>query len=108
MDKSTAMDYLEDGHTIITPSCAREVCSALGVPFDEHLVRRRYSDTSGDPKGLTMKAGMEGSEGVYTLHLSYHVVKELGIEPAPGADFIGRGFQAQANAGAVARKLAIG
>ena len=108
MDIKEAMTVLSDGHAIVTPEYAEDVCQAVGVPFERKaLVQRHYSDPPGTLKGLTMKPEHEGSEGVYSLTLSGYVAKKLGVADEAGT-FIGRGFQAQAYARAIARKLGEG
>lgn len=95
MEQKEALHYLADGHTIWTVELADLVCEAFGVKKIEP--RRFSSDPPGTHKGLTMKE--ENSLGVSSLELSRHVTSELGLEVR---SFIGRGFQAQANARAIA------
>ena len=107
MDIKEAVGVLSDGHTILTPEYAEEVCQAVGVPFERKaLVQRWHSDSPGTLKGLTMKPDREGSEGVYSLTLSGYVAEKLGVAHEAGT-FIGRGYQASAYARAIARKLGI-
>ena len=106
MERTEALEVIGNGHAIISPEGAEEVCKALGVPFDRaKLVQRWKSDASpSNYKGLTMAKGYENSEGVYTLTLSYYVAGVLGLGE-PGASMMGRGSQARLNAEAVANKL---
>ncbi len=104
MTKNEALKVLSDGHTIITASYAKKVCKAVSVSFDERLVQKYHSDTSGNPKGLTMAKGNEGVEGVYTLDLSRYVASKLGVLDK-AANCLGRGFQAQAYADQIKKVL---
>ena len=105
MDVERALDLLSDGHTILPPECAEEVCQAVGVPFERDvLVQRWHSDPPGIPLGLTMNPEHEGSEGVFSLTLSRHVAEKLADAEEAGS-FHGRGFQARAYAEAIGRKL---
>ena len=104
MDIKEALEVIRDGHAIIMPEYAREVCKALGVELPGGMITRWRSDKPGTLKGLTMANGQENAEGVYTLDLSYYVAKALGCTYLPYR-FTGRGRQARANAEAVAEKL---
>ena len=107
MEIKEALDVLSDGHTIIVPGYAEEICEVVGVPFDRKaLVRPWHSDPPGTLKGLTMTPEQEGAEGVYTLALSRYVAEKLGVIAQAGS-FIGRGFQARAYATVIARKLGV-
>ena len=76
MDIKEALQELSDGHTILSPEAAEEICETVGVPFNRQvLVRRWHSDPPGTVKGLTMAPGQEGSEGVYSLSLSGYVAQ---------------------------------
>lgn len=98
MEQSEALVYLADGHTIWTPELADLVCDAFKV---ERIKPSRFkSDPPGTHKGLTMTE--EDSLGVSASHLSAHIVSELGLEVR---SYIGRGFQAQANARAIAEYI---
>ena len=104
MELKEALEILADGHTIISVKKAKKVCQTVGVPFREHIIRKFKSDLPGTFKGLTMKPGYENTDGVYTLTLSHYVAQVLGVEEKAG-NFIGRGFQAQAYAEEIAKKL---
>jgi len=100
MEKKEALRYLADGHTVWKPEIADEVCDAFGV---QRIKPSRFrSDPPGTIKGLTMKEGEENSLGVDGLTLSHHVADELGLEYG---SYIGRGFQAQAIARAIAEYM---
>lgn len=102
MTKVEAIEALTDGHTIYSPEYANEVCKTLGVKGLRP--RKFYSDPKGTAKGLTMKK--EGSEGVYSLHLSEWVADQFGVADKVG-DFYGRGSQARAYASEVAKVLKV-
>lgn len=105
MERKEAIEVIESGHSIISPDAAREVCEALGVPFDEkELVQAWHSDPH--PLGVTMAPEYEGKPGVWTLELGRYIAKCLGIEDSV-PKFHGRSFQARAYAEAVAAKLRI-
>ena len=97
MDIKEALGVISDGHSVITAKRAKETCKALGVEYSKKLEQKFYSDTTGDPKGLRMAPGQEGSIGVYTLTLSGFVASSLGVADK-ARSCIGRGFQAQAYA----------
>jgi len=101
MEQKEALRFLSDGHTVWSPELAGEICDAFGVKQIEPT--RWYSDPPGTHKGLTMDAEHEGGLGVSSLSLSHHVADELGLEyPSK----IGRGFQAQEIAKAIAKHIA--
>ena len=105
MEIKDALDCLADGHMIWTVKDAKEICAAIGVPFDaKSLVYRYKSDPPGTFKGLTMNPGCEDAEGVNSLVLSHYVAKQLNVDKKAG-DYIGRGFQARAYAEAVKTEL---
>ena len=102
MNREEALEVLADGHSVLSVEAAKKVCAAIGVLFGKHLVEVWHSDPPGTFKGLTMNPEWEGREGVSALSLSNYVAAQLG---ADGGSFIGRGFQAQANARAIREKL---
>ena len=105
MEQKEALELLSDGHTIVAPERAEEVCRLAGVAFDRaKLVQRWRSDPPGTAKGLQMAPGQENTEGVYSLTLGYYLAEQLQLG-TPGGAFNGRGFQARANADAIAVKL---
>lgn len=107
MTKEEAIKYLTDGHSEWTVECAQEICTAFGLEFPDDLIDRweDQADVNPDshPKGLWLEEDKPG-EGVYSLALSNYVVKSLGLEVM---GYIGRGFQAQANAGAIRKHLGL-
>lgn len=104
MNLKDALEILSDGHTIISVKQAREVCKFVKVPFSEILIQKYKSDPSGTFKGLTMRPEYENTDGVYTLSLSHYVAKQLGVNKKAGS-YLGRGFQAQAYAEEIRKKL---
>lgn len=100
MEQKEALHYLAEGHAVWTPELADLVCDAFGVK--RLKARSFHSDPPGTHKGLTMDEEHEGGLGVYSLTLSHHVADELGLEyPSK----IGRGFQAQVIAQAIAKHM---
>ena len=99
-----ALVCLCDGHTIWTVDTAKEICLAVGVPFNKYLIHRYKSDKPGTFKGLTMKPGQENSEGVDSLSLSRNIATQLDVEKQAG-DFFGRGSQARAYVKVIEEKL---
>ena len=97
MDRKTALNIISDGHLIISPEKAQEVCLFFKVPFVEYLVHKWKSDKPGTFKGLTMEPSFENADGVYTLNLSSYIADKLGVKEKAGV-FYGRGSQAQAYA----------
>ena len=106
MEKDRAISKLSDGHTIWKVGVAKEICVALGVPFDEKRLVRKWESTFSEKnyKGLQMREGLENTEGVCSLTLSECVARHFGVDKKAGS-YIGRGFQAQAYAEAVAKKI---
>lgn len=102
MQIGEALNVISDGHTIWRPEYAQRVCEALGLPFDEELVERFYSENHW--KGAHMREGQEGSLGVYSLTLSQHCAEELGVFKQ-AASFFGRGSQAREYARLVRQEL---
>jgi len=105
MTKEEAIEYLADGHSEWTVECAREICAAFGLELPADLIDRWEGQAdvnpAGHPKGLWLDKDEPG-EGVYSLVLSDYIVKALGLEVM---GYIGRGFQAQANARAIRKYL---
>lgn len=94
-----------DGHAVLTVEGAKEICQTLGVPFDETLIFSwETSRQALDDYGFFPYTEGKGS-GVDALRLSYTIVQQLGIQPAPGNAFSGKGFQARANREAIREKL---
>jgi hypothetical protein len=106
MTKKEAIGYLCDGHSIWKVTFAEKICKALKVPFNKRLIQTWKSDNSGDPKGLTMNPGNENSKGVYSLHLSGDIASYLKVIDK-ARSCIGRGFQAQAYAEEIGKKLGV-
>lgn len=102
MQIGEALNVLENGHTIWTPKYAQRVCEALGIPFNESLVKPFYSDN--DFKGLTMRVGMEGATGVYSLTLSEYCANQFKLANK-ATSFFGRGSQAREYARLVRQEL---
>lgn len=101
MDRDTAIAKLADGHTEWTVDCAKEICEAVGVPFDDSLIDRWTGQADANPtghfKGLFLNEDKPG-EGVNSLYLSKYVARQLGLKYEHK---MGRGFQAQVCAAAV-------
>jgi len=91
-----AIEAISDGHSILEPKYAYQVCKALGVEFSRHLLEHFYSDWS-DYKGVHMDPGMEGEVGVSSLALSKYVAEKLGVADK-ARKYFGRGSQARAYA----------
>ena len=88
--RKEAIEAISDGHTIYAPDYAREVCVALGVPFDENLVKVFESERH--PLGVTMFHGPE--KAVWSLTLSSYVAARMGVGEQ-ARTFHGRGSQAR-------------
>jgi hypothetical protein len=106
MTRDEALKVLEDGHTIWAPEHAKEVCSTLDIEWSDRLVKNYGTDTSNpNPKhNLYMQPEYENTDGVYSLELSAHCAKTLGLGDAAG-HLNGRGFRAKAYARAIREKL---
>jgi len=106
MTRDEAIDCLSDGHTLWKVEFAKEVCEALGVEFSDKLIRhyknQKDANPTNSPKGLWLADPDKAIDGVNSLNLSDYVTcKILKCDLPPSSQFIGRGFGAQANAGAV-------
>lgn len=104
MNINKALKVLADGHTIWRVKFAKEVCETVGVPFDKKLIQKFSSDPEGTFKGLVMYPGKENKEEVDGLSLSDYVTSYFKLTDKAGS-FIGRGFQAKANAEVIKQKL---
>lgn len=106
MTQDEAINCLADGHTLWTVSAAKKICKALGVRFSTKLVvhyeNQKQANPHNDPKGLWLNDPNKAIDGVNSLNLSDYVTcKILNCDYPPSSEFMGRGFGAQANAGAV-------
>lgn len=105
MNLKEALEFLSDGHAIISIETAKEVCEAVDVPFNSKRVVQRFkSDPVGTFKGLTMKPEHENTEGVDTLTLSSYVADYLKVSDKAG-HFFGRGSQARAYAEEIKKEI---
>lgn len=98
MDIKEALTIIGEGHIVWKTEYAREVCKAFGVSFPESLIQ----PFKNEPHALGYHG--EGADGVYSLTLSHHVAKSLGVEHL-AYHFSGRGSQAQEYARVVEEKL---
>lgn len=98
---------------IITPEAAREICSLLETPFQELLIKHwdfRIGEENLFYYTYSFWPCKYGpGQGVDCTDLSYHIAEQMGLKDAqgyfPGSRFSGAGFQAEANAHAIAQKL---
>src|SRR5579859_4079400 len=99
-----ALEVLANGHGVISEESARALCAVVGVPFPEEevFVWESRGDASERYGFYPFEEGP--GHGVNTLDLSYHVARALGLG-APGVAYSGRGYQARANAQAIAKLL---
>jgi hypothetical protein len=79
-------------HSFVSEDGANRVARALGIGMPVHCYAGR-SDRSGDPKGLTMHPGQEGSNGIAGCGLAQWICDQLGVTYESK---MGRGFQTQA------------
>src|SRR5215471_9958021 len=101
VDALTALE----GHNILSEQGAQEVCEALGVKLPGGLIMR-WNGVKEAYERYGFFATSEGPcSGVDSLELSYAIVEQLGIDPAPGRAYVGKGFQAKANMRAIAQLL---
>lgn len=107
MTKEEAIKCLADGHTEWTVGYAQEICAALGLELPDNLIDhfegQADANPTNHPKGLFLNED-EPCSGVYSLALSDYVLKILGLKVQ---GYIGRGFQAQANAEAIKKHLGL-
>ena len=91
-------------HSFVAEESANRVARTLGVqkPVPCH---RGYSNQDGDPKGLSMKSGQEGSRGIAGWSLAQWICTRLGVEYESK---MGRGFQTQACVEALSKHFVIG
>jgi hypothetical protein len=106
MELREALEVLADGHAVLSEEEAREVCMVLGVPFPEGLVMQWQSTEDALSRYGFVPFEDAPGRGVWSLRLSYHVARRLGLE-APGNAYMGRGRQARANATAIARHFGL-
>ena len=95
-----ALNILSDGHGCITPKEAWQVCKVLEIPYDKKMEYHGFSQH--EAGGLTMAEGHEGDIIVDTGRISDYVMSFFKLN---AGSYIGRGFQAQANAGAIRKYL---
>lgn len=84
-------------HSFVSEESANKVARVLGIRKPVPCYPGQ-SDRTGDPKGLTMHSGMEGSRGVAGWHLAQWICDALNLNYERK---IGRGFQTQACAEAL-------
>lgn len=108
MTKKEALSYVSDGHSFMSIEGAKEVCEAFDVPFNDKMVERyanqKEANPTNSPKGLWLDKPNEPIAGVATLRLSCYITDYLKLD---AGSFIGRGFQAQANATVVAKHFGL-
>jgi len=105
-----ALAIVGNGYLVLPLEVARRVCTLLGVSPDKPgppIVSWRNGDEAWKKCGL---AGREGpGQGVESVPLSYYVLSQLGISPAPGSAFgeqrLAAGKQAEANMAAIRKAL---
>ena len=103
-----AINNLGDGHTFWKVSYAKKILKTLGLgELPKYLIEHYESQAKANPdnhyKGLFLKEDKPTS-GVSALPLSDYVVQKLGLEVR---GYLGRGFQARANAEAIAKKYKV-
>ena len=79
-------------HSFVGEEGASRVARACGIEKPVPCYAGR-SDRGGDPKGLTMHSGQEGSRGIAGWHLAQWICDRLGVAYESK---MGRGFQTQA------------
>ena len=79
-------------HSFVSEESANRAAKALGIqkPVPCHP---GHSDRDGNPKGLTMDPGREGSRGIAGWSLAQWICDQLGVAYESK---LGRGFQTQA------------
>lgn len=98
------LDEALEGHQVLSVEYAQTICQWLAIPFDEQLVIS-WNSKQQAWREYGFVAVKETGSCVFGLDLSYYVCAKLGIDPAPGAHFTGKGFQTQANFSAIKKKL---
>lgn len=79
-------------HSFVAEQSANEVAKAFGIAKPVPCYAG-HSDRSGNPKGLSMRPGAEGSRGIAGWRLAEWICDQLGVEYERKT---GRGFQTQA------------
>jgi hypothetical protein len=93
MTPDDALDMLAGWHhSFVSEEGANRVARALGIKKPVHCYAGR-SDRGGDPKGLSMRPGQEGSRGIAGWSLAQWICDQLGVVYESK---MGRGFQTQA------------
>lgn len=107
MTKQDALEWVADGHSFLKLETAKDICKALNVPFSERLIVHYEGQHDANPtneyKGLWLNED-KPVDGVNSLPLSNYIVDKMGLKVE---SYCGRGFQAQANAGAVKSHLGL-
>ena len=104
MELTDALEVLANGHGVISEEAGRALCEVVGVPFPEKKVFAWQGRRDAAEKYGFYPYEDGPGRGVNTLDLSYHVAQALGLG-APGVAYSGRGYQARANAAAIAKLL---
>lgn len=112
MELTTAIHHLADGHSLWKVDYAKEICAAFGLELPKGLIvhyeNQKDANPNNEPKGLWLNDPDKAIDGVNSLALSDYITeKVLKTKYPPSSEYLGRGFGAQANAGAVAKKLNI-
>lgn len=109
MTREDALEIIAEGKSIITINYAREVCRALNVPPIDESKTMVWKSAKDARERFGIFPNQEGpGGGVSVLDISYHVLKQLDFpQPYPGASYTGQGFQARANAKAIAAHFGI-
>jgi hypothetical protein len=100
-----ALEVVGDGHSVVEVDLAQAVCQKFAVAAfpEEGVLSWQSQQQAWETYGFFADEDQPG-RGVWTLELSYHVAKELGLG-ASGRKFHGRGRQARENMQAIARSV---
>lgn len=96
-----ALEELADGHGVISPKGAYQICKAVGVPYNKGFEYHGFS--SFEFKGLQMKPECEGELIVDISRLGSYITSYLNLEVA---QYRGRGSQASAYVSAIQKHFA--
>ncbi len=93
------LEQLKDGHTILTPRRAEEICEVFQIRPSKRLIKNHDVGRG----GWSNARDPTHAKGVWDLKLLYYIARKKGIDSTN--EFVGRGSQAQAVAEKIAATL---
>ncbi|MCK5019122.1 MAG: hypothetical protein KAS32_18825 [Candidatus Peribacteraceae bacterium] len=107
MTKDVVLKAIGDAYSFWTVKTAKNICKALGIEFNNSLIRKytgqKDANPDNHPKGLWLKED-KPVRGVAGLSLSYYITEKMGADKGL-PQYHGRGRTARTNEEAVRAKL---